>query len=58
MPPMLFDDLGGLIDVDIDRLVARRIGIGDIRGQKLLPIRPNPKHFLLKIMAGMTTLPD
>ena len=50
--------MGGFFDVDIDGLVARRIGIGDVRGQKLLPIGMNPQHFLLKIMAGITTLPD
>ena len=50
--------MGGFFNVNIDGLVARRIGIGDVRGQKLLPIGTNPQHFLLKIMAGMATLSD
>ena len=50
------NDFGSLFNVNINGLITWSIGIGDVRGQELLPIDTNTQHFLPKIVTGMTAL--
>jgi hypothetical protein len=36
-------------EIEIDRLVARRIGIGDVRSQNLLALSPQLQRFALEV---------